>query len=92
MPVGVSNIRWSIRNNESGASGTPLYLSDVETRLCLEPISISNIDDPACRKQPYSLQAEYENYDILRNPEYQWYYSATQDGAYTEIDGASELV
>ena len=92
VPVGISNIRWTIRNNESGASGTPLYLSDVETRLCLEPISISNIDDPACRKQPYSLQAEYENYDILRNPEYQWYYSATQDGAYTEIDGASELV
>ncbi len=92
VPVGISNIRWTIRNNESGASGTPLYLSDVETRLCLEPISISNIDDPACRKQPYSLQAEYENYDILRNPEYQWYYSATQDGAYTEIDGASKLV
>ncbi len=92
VPVGISNIRWSIRNNESGASGTPLYLSEVETRLCLEPISISNIDDPACRKQPYSFHAEYENYDILRNPEYQWYYSATQDGAYTEIDGASELV
>ena len=92
VPVGISNIRWTIRNNESGASGTPLYLSDVETRLCLEPISISNIDDPACRKQPYSFHAEYENYDILRNPEYQWYYSATQDGAYTEIDGASKLV
>lgn len=92
VPVGISNIRWTIRNNESGASGTPLYLSDVETRLCLEPISISNIDDPACRKQPYSFHAEYENYDILRNPEYQWYYCATQDGAYTEIDGASELV
>ena len=89
IPRGVSGLRWIISNNGAGATGQPFAIDNMEIRLCLEPIFVTGTS-PACRKQPHSLQAVYENYDIIKTPEYQWYYSPDSAGLYSEIDGATE--
>lgn len=76
VPDTVSDIRWTITNNAAGKFGTPFALHDNEMRLCLEPISVALTDTPACRKKNVTLQAIYDNYGILLNPEFRWSYSA----------------
>ena len=74
VPEGISSIRWTITNNDASLVGTPLPIDNTEIRLCLEPISINPFDS-VCRKQPHTLQAVYDNYGILYEPEYQWFFS-----------------
>lgn len=90
VPDGVDSVAWTIKNNAVGVTDNDFVIDSIEVRLCLEPVTITN-EGTACRKKPYTLQAEYENYDILRKPEYLWYYSTTKDGNYNEIDEATEL-
>jgi len=76
IPDTVSALRWTVRNNGSGASGKPFALENREIRLCLEPVSVAVTENPACRKRSVTLQALYENYGILESPEYRWSYSS----------------
>ena len=85
IPDGVNSLRWVISNNKVNSIGQPFAISNTEIRLCLEPISIQAAST-ACRKKPFTLQALYENYDILQQPEYQWYFSTDEAGEYKEIN------
>lgn len=87
IPNGVNSLRWVISNNRVGSVGQPFAIDNTEIRLCLEPISIQP-EDSACRKKPFTMQALYDNYDILQQPEYQWYFSTDSAGMYNEIDTA----
>ena len=72
VPEGVSNLRWTINNN--GGSG-PLHISNIEVRLCMEPIAVSGTS-PTCRKKRHTFRAAYENYGTLTSPEFRWEFSS----------------
>ena len=74
IPEGLSELRWTIRNNAAGGAGQPFMLEDIEVRLCIEPIAVSS-ENPVCRKKPHTFQAVYDNYGILESPEYRWEFS-----------------
>ena len=88
IPDGVNSLRWVISNNLVGSIGQPFAIDNIEIRLCLEPISIETAST-ACRKKPFTMQALYDNYGILQQPEYQWYFSEDSAGWYHEIDTAT---
>ena len=75
VPEGVSSVKLTIFNNSQGAIGNDFALDDIEVRLCMEPISVA-ASNPACRKKPLTLRAEYENYGTLETPEFRWSYSS----------------
>lgn len=79
---GVERIQLTIYNNTASTTGNTIIIHDVEIRLCIEPVTISAVT-PACRKNAFTLEAQYDNYGILRSPEYQWSYS--QDNVSWEI-------
>ena len=79
---GVERIQLTIYNNTASTTGNTIIIHDVEIRLCLEPVTISAVT-PACRKNAFTLEAQYDNYGILHSPEYQWSYS--QDNVSWEI-------
>ena len=75
VPEGVERIQLTIYNNSAGATSSDITIHDVEIRLCLEPVTI-DAETPACRKKTAVLKALYDNYGILRSPEYRWLYSS----------------
>ena len=72
---GVERIQLTIYNNIASTTNKPVTIHDVEIRLCIEPVTISAVT-PACRKNAFTLEAQYDNYGILHSPEYQWSYSS----------------
>ena len=87
IPAGVSGLRWTISNN--GGSGA-LPIENIEIRLCMEPIAIGSAN-PVCRKKRHTMQAVYENYGTLDNPEFRWEFS-TDSMVWTELQtGASKM-
>lgn len=79
---GVERIQLTIYNNTASTTNNTIIIHDVEIRLCIEPVTI-NAAWFACRKKAFALKAQYDNYGILRSPEYQWSYS--QDNVSWEI-------
>ncbi|MBR6829459.1 MAG: hypothetical protein IKM83_02460 [Paludibacteraceae bacterium] len=74
VPEGLTSITLTIYNNAVGNIGNDFAIDDIEIRLCLEPVTINPFDS-VCRKQPHTLHAVYDNYGILHEPEYQWFFS-----------------
>ena len=79
---GVERIQLTIYNNTASTTGNTIIIHDVEIRLCIEPVTI-NAAWFSCRKNAFTLKAQYDNYGILHSPEYQWSYS--QDNVSWEI-------
>ena len=75
VPENISEVELIIRNNAVGITEDDYRIDAIEARLCLEPISIKSTN-PVCRKHAHTLEALYDNYDILQSPEYQWEYSS----------------
>ena len=75
VPEGVERVQLTIYNNTASTTNNTIIIHDVEIRLCLEPVTI-NAATPACRKNAFTLEAQYDNYGILHSPEYQWSYSS----------------
>ena len=89
VPEGVSDLRWTIRNNKAGSAGQPFTVEDIEIRLCIEPISIQSPDTIVCRKMPFTFKAVYDNYGILENPEYRWSFSP-DSATWTDLQTSQE--
>ena len=89
VPAGVEAVTLTIHNNCPSYYGNDFAIDDIEIRLCSDPIYIHS--DTACRKKPHTLQAIYEDYGTIENPEFQWYYSTDSAGFYNEIDGETSL-
>lgn len=85
---GVERIQLTIYNNTASTTSNTITIHDVEIRLCLEPVTI-NAAKLACRKNAFTLEAQYDNYGILRSPEYQWWYSPDNESWQILTTGAN---
>jgi hypothetical protein len=97
VPNGQSSIILKIVNNGAGSDGNDFAMDDIEIRLCVQPVTLTqlnNMDTTLCVGDTYTLKGNYtDNNTFGTNLVSRWEYNAgdiNNPSAWTPITGTEQ--